>query len=408
MPQLDSCTPFRGVPEGLPPEESLCLLLARKTFQPTFPMEYYAALIEAVHQRSGWKRVLEIAYYADIYPRLFQHLSRLDAKEIPDEVLWGLKTFTLGNEKRCLGLQKELFGLLDFLQGQGLRVLPLKGVILSQELYGGPTLRVVRDIDLLVPRGEAVRAVRLLRELGYNWKVDEAFFERFILPGNHAIGMVRESQGGSFPVDLHWELVFPSFGVPPLPQVFWEEGVVGAYCNTPLLSGRKVFSTRPEWTLLFLALHAYHHRFALVDNLADLNELSLRREIAWDVVEEVAGRYGWTEAIRLALTVCHRLFGTEVPKTLRLNELPFWVALFPSPSRDHPFKGPKRLHCLCHTLFWPTQTDYQFLPLPPPIRSLYFLIRPIRGGAAVVYRTITAGLRAFFHFVSLFLGNKVT
>ena len=407
MPQLDSCTPFRGVPEGLPPEESLCLLLARKTFQPTFPMEYYAALIEAIHQRSGWKRVLEIAYYADIYPRLFQHLSRLDAKEIPDEVLWGLKTFTLGNEKRCLGLQKELFGLLDFLQGQGLRVLPLKGVILSQELYGGPTLRVVRDIDLLVPRGEAVRAVRLLRELGYNWKVDEAFFERFILPGNHAIGMVRESQGGSFPVDLHWELVFPSFGVPPLPQVFWEEGVVGAYCNTPLLSGRKVFSTRPEWTLLFLALHAYHHRFALVDNLADLNELSLRREIAWDVVEEVAGRYGWTEAIRLALTVCHRLFGTEVPKTLRLNELPFWVALFPSPSRDHPFKGPKRLHCLCHTLFWPTQTDYQFLPLPPPIRSLYFLIRPIRGGAAVVYRTITAGLRAFFHFVSLFLGNKV-
>ena len=408
MGQLNSYAPFKGVPEGLPPEESLCLLLARKTFQPTFPVEYYAALIEAIHQRSGWKRVLEIAYYADIYPRLFQHLSRLDAKEIPDEVLWGLKTFTLGNEKRCLGLQKELFGLLDFLQGQGLRVLPLKGVILSQELYGGPTLRVVRDIDLLVPRGEAVRAVRLLRELGYNWKVDEAFFERFILPGNHAIGMVRESQGGSFPVDLHWELVFPSFGVPPLPQVFWEEGVVGAYCNTPLLSGRKVFSTRPEWTLLFLALHAYHHRFALVDNLADLNELSLRREIAWDVVEEVAGRYGWTEAIRLALTVCHRLFGTEVPKTLRLNELPFWVALFPSPSRDHPFKGPKRLHCLCHTLFWPTQTDYQFLPLPPPIRSLYFLIRPIRGGAAVVYRTITAGLRAFFHFVSLFLGNKVT
>ncbi|HHT9118812.1 MAG TPA: nucleotidyltransferase family protein, partial [Candidatus Hypogeohydataceae bacterium YC38] len=80
--------------------------------------------------------MLEIAYYADIYPRLFQHLSRLDAKEIPDEVLWGLKTFTLGNEKRCLGLQEELFGLLDFFQRHGLQVLPLRGVILSQELYG--------------------------------------------------------------------------------------------------------------------------------------------------------------------------------------------------------------------------------------------------------------------------------
>jgi hypothetical protein len=368
-------------------------------------MEYYAALLAAVHQRSGWKRVLEIAYHADIYPLLFQHLSRLNAKEIPDEVLWGLKTFTLGNEKRCLSLQKESFGLLDFLQRQGLQVLPLRGVILSQELYGGPALRVVRDIDLLVPRGEAVRAVRLLRELGYNWKVDETFFERFILPVSHAITMVRESQGDSFPVDLHWELVFPSFGVPPLPQVFWEEGVVGAYCralgrfavanNTPLLSGRRVLDTRLEWTLLFLALHAFHHRFALVKGLVDLNELSSRREIAWDVVEEVAGRYGWTEVIRLALTVCHRLFGTEVPKTLRLNELPSWVAFFPSPFRDRPFKGPKRLHYLWQTLFWPTQTDYQFLPLPPPIRFLYFLIRPIRGGVVVVYRTIATRLRPF-------------
>lgn len=402
MPQLDSYAPFKCVPEGLPPEESLCLLLARKTFHPTFPMEYYAALIEAVHQRSGWKRVLEIAYHADIYPLFFQHLSRLNAKEIPDEVLWGLKTFTLGNERRCLGLQKELFGLLDFFQRQGLQVLPLRGVILSQELYGGPTLRVVRDIDLLVPREEAVRAVRLLRESGYNWKVDEAFFERFILPVDHAIIMVRESQGDSFLVDLHWELVFPSFGVPPLPEIFWEEGV-----EEKLLSGRKVLSTRPEWTLLFLALHAFHHRFALVKNLADLNELSSRREIAWDVVEEVAGRYGWTEAIRLALTVCHCLFGTEAPKTLRLNELPSWVTFFPSPSRDHPFKGPKRLRYLWHTLFWPTQTDYQFFPLPLPIRSLYFLIRPIRGGVVVVYRSITTRLRAFFHFVSLFLGNKV-
>ncbi|HHT9118029.1 MAG TPA: nucleotidyltransferase domain-containing protein, partial [Candidatus Hypogeohydataceae bacterium YC38] len=376
-----------------------CLLLARKTFQPTFPMEYYTALIEAVHQRSGWKRVLEIAYNADIYPLLFQHLSRLNAKEIQEEVLWGLKTFTLSNEKRCLSLQKELFGLLDFLQRQGLRVLPLRGVILSQELYGGPTLRVVRDIDLLVPRGEAVRALRLLRELGYKLEVDDAFFERFILPVNHAIIMVRESQGGSFPVDLHWELVFPPFGVPPLPQVFWEEGVEGAYCNTPLLSGRKVLSTRPEWTLLFLALHVYHHRFARVNDLADLNELSLRREIAWDVVEEVAGRYGWTEVIQLALTVCHRLFGTEVPKTFRLDELPSWAVFFPSTNRDHPFRGPKRLHCLWHTLFWPTQTDYQFLPLPLPIRSLYFLIRPIRGGVAVVYRAITTRLRAFFQLL---------
>ncbi|HHT9118811.1 MAG TPA: nucleotidyltransferase family protein, partial [Candidatus Hypogeohydataceae bacterium YC38] len=232
-----------------------------------------------------------------------------------------------------------------------------------------------------------------------------AFFERFILPVDHAIGMVRESQGDSFTVDLHWELVFPSFGVPPLPQVFWEEGVVGAYCNMPLLSGRKVLSTRPEWTLLFLALHAYHHRFAPVDNLADLNELSLRREIAWDVVEEVAGRYGWTEVIQLALTVCHRLFGTEVPKTFRLNELPSWVVFFPSPSIDCPFKGPKRLHYLWHTFFWPTQTDYQFLPLPRPIRFLYFLIRPIRGGVAVVYHTIATRLRGFFPFRVAFFGG---
>ncbi len=388
MEQLNSYTPSRDVLEGLPPEESLCLLLARKTFQTAFPEEHCTRLVKAVCQRSGWGRVMELAFQTDICPLLFYHLSRLRVEGVPDEVLWGIGTLTRYNEKRCLTLREELCRLLDSFRGRGLRVVPFRGVVLAQELYEEPSLRVVRDIDLLVPRGEAVQAIRLLRELGYKLEVDDAFFERFILSSSHSASLVRQSQKTSFLVDLHWDLTLPSFGVPALPLVFWQEGL-----EEGQIWGKKVLNTKPEWTLLFVTLHAFHHHYSQLKGLVDLNELCARPTMTWDVVAEVAGRYGWTEAVKLSLTVCHRLFGTNVPKAFLLDALPSWVKLFPFTSSSWPIKGPKRLHYLGH-LLWPTQTDYQFLPLPPLLSSLYFILRPIRGTVTLLYRILIAGLKA--------------
>jgi hypothetical protein len=344
---------------------------------------------KTVHQRSGWKRVIELALQADVYPLLFKHLSRLQTGAVPDEVLWGLRALVRYNEKRCVAIREELCRLLDLFQGRGFHVLPLRGVALAQELYEEPELRVVRDIDLLLPREEAVRAIRLLKESGYRLEVDEAFFEQFVLPSNYAITMVKSSNGASFTVDLHWDHTLPSFGVPPLPPVFWEEGIE----ERPIL-GKKRLNTRLEWSLLFLALHAFHHRFSQFKGLVDINELCLRKGVKWEVVVEVAGRYRWTAIVQLALTACQRLFGTEIPEAFRLNDLPSWVALFPSHFRDYPFKGPKRFHYLVHLLFWPTQSDYQFLPLPKGIRFLYFLLRPLRGGVVAVRRILALGFKA--------------
>lgn len=386
---VDSYTLPGGILGDLPPEEALCLLLARKTFKPAFPGEYCTSLVKAVQQRLGWKRVIELAFRVDIHPLLYKHLLRLQTGAVPDEVLWSLRTLVRYNEKRCVVIREELCRLLDFFQGYGFRALPLRGVALAQELYGEPELRPVRDIDLLLPREKAVQAVRLLEGLGYRLEVDEAFFERFILPSNCAIPMAKKSNNTSFVVDLHWDLALPSFGVSPLPPVFWEEGIE----ERPMF-GKKRLNTRLEWTLLFLALHAFHHRFSQFKGLVDLNEVCLRKEMEWDTVEEIAGRYKWMGVVQLALTACQRLFGTEIPGTFRLNELPSWVALFPSHFGDYPLKGPKRFHYLIHLLFWPTQSEYQFLPLPEHIRFLYFFLRPLRGAIVAIRRVLTFGFKA--------------
>ncbi len=384
--------PLRCEIEGLSPEEMLCLLLSRKTFLPTFPDEYCKALFNEVRRRSGWKRVMELALQHGVYPILCYHLLRLQPEGVPDETLWYLRAITRHNERRCQAFIEELCRMLGRFHEHGVRAVPYKGVVLAQELYGDPSLKVVGDIDLIIPKAEVIPAVRLLKELGYSdFGVDEAFYERFTLSSNYQITMVRELPDISFHIDIHYDPIPCYLGVAALPETFWDEGLVEKQ-----LFGRSVLSARYEWTLLFLAIHNTKHSLTQFRGLVDLNELCLRPEVDWDVVEEIASRHEWTEFLELALTVCHRTFGTDVPRVFRLDRLPSWVGLFP-PPRDYSVfmhvRCPKRLHYLKYLFFWPGCRDYHFLPLPPQLYFMYFFIRPLRAGAIALYLIITTGLR---------------
>ncbi len=384
--------PLRCEIEGLSPEETLYLLLSRKTFLPVFPDEYCKALFNEVRRRSGWKRVVELALQHGVYPILCYHLLRLQPEGVPNETLWYLRAITHHNERSSQAFIKELCRMLDRFHEHGVRAVPYKGVVLAQELYGDPSLKVVGDIDLIIPKAEVLPAVRLLKELGYSGSgEDEAFYERFTLSSSNQIIMARELPDISFAIDIHYDPIACKLGIAALPETFWDEGLVEKQ-----LFGRSVLSTRYEWTLLFLAIHSMKHRFTQFKGLVDLNELCLRPEVDWDVVEEIASRHEWTEVLELALTVCRHTFGTEIPGVFRLDRLPSWVRLFPSPldrSVFRHFSGPKRLHYFKCFLLRPGWLDYHFFPLPPRLYFMYYFVCPLRIGVSALYRIITTGPR---------------
>lgn len=84
------------------------------------------------------------------------------------------------------------------LAAAGIRALPLKGVVLSRELYGDPGTRQSKDVDLLVAAEQLDRAAEVLGGIGYR-RPSAASRSRLHLALEHA-------QGRLPPVELHWRV----------------------------------------------------------------------------------------------------------------------------------------------------------------------------------------------------------
>jgi len=139
--------------ENMPPEDQLCLLLARGHLNPekrTRTQQFLATPLQ-------WALILERAYSHQVYPRLYRNLLELGFPGVPHEVQTELKSAYLANAFRNQLLAEELAHLLKVLGEAGIPVIPLKGSLV-QSLFGDPAARVCSDIDILVPPIDAVRA----------------------------------------------------------------------------------------------------------------------------------------------------------------------------------------------------------------------------------------------------------
>lgn len=88
------------------------------------------------------------------------------------------------------------------LEEAGIRVLPLKGPLLGERLYGDVGARISADIDLLVEASDLQRAVEIIRQLGYR--------EQRPSSGSHSGQPVlheRLVHPSALPViELHWRV----------------------------------------------------------------------------------------------------------------------------------------------------------------------------------------------------------
>ena len=71
------------------------------------------------------------------------------------------------NAHRTLWLTLELLNIHGHLRVRGLEVLPYKGPVLAEMLYGNVALRQFSDLHLLVRSGDLPTIKEALAELGY-------------------------------------------------------------------------------------------------------------------------------------------------------------------------------------------------------------------------------------------------
>jgi Uncharacterised nucleotidyltransferase len=91
--------------------------------------------------------------------------------------------------------------LIAALTEDGVRVLPLKGPVLAERIYGEAQARVSADIDLLVDRSDTAAAIATLGRLGYR-----SPFETDIDRRRPEVHELLRSGSGLPELELHWRL----------------------------------------------------------------------------------------------------------------------------------------------------------------------------------------------------------
>ncbi|WP_431860983.1 nucleotidyltransferase domain-containing protein [Azospirillum sp.] len=174
----------------------------------------------------------------------------------------------------------------------GIDVLVLKGIALSQLLYGAPDLRPAVDIDLLVARERALDAHRVLETLGYRLSSVMTVEELLALTKD----AIYHGDGGT--IELQWRPMRNRLLLP------WDFAALWAERITVRPFGIEVHTLAPARYAVFLTVHGVHHGWERLRWLADV-ALLLRDPGDVDAALAQAEQDGSAPALLHALALAH-------------------------------------------------------------------------------------------------------
>lgn len=207
----------------------------------------------------------------------------------------------------CLRLEGLLLEALGALRSADVPVRVLKGSALAHTAYGDASLRVFRDIDLLVRAEDRHGVIAALRRVGL----------RILVPTGHGddyspsrMAILRRTDG--LTVDLHTKIAPSRFGSSLTTDVLFDSD------TRYLLSGREVPILTPEQQLIhacFGALSGPRPRWV---SLRDIAQLILNTEMDHKSALDEARRGATTPAVARAIRLTWREF--ELADRVPLSE----------------------------------------------------------------------------------------
>jgi hypothetical protein len=289
-----------------PTHYPLSIRLILKLLQPIQDESLSRLILQA--SANDWEALINLAELHGIGPYLYHQLKENQVlHQIPDNIQEKLHLKYLTNAVINMRIYQELADILRALKNQQLPVILLKGVFLAEKVYSNIALRVMSDIDLLLPRSSISNALQILEAQGYHasypFNVDEECLHSHSLPPLYHPGLKT--------IDLHWN-------ISPTNDVFnieveslWKNAI------SEIISGMDVLVLSPEDLLLHLTHHfAYTHLFIYrLFQLCDISQIleKYQDQFNWEHFIQRAMDWGVRKTVFLALRVAQELIQAPVP-----------------------------------------------------------------------------------------------
>ncbi len=290
------------------------------------PSPEFGFLVACLRARLAGPRALaEVTVPHDLNWDTFKELSSLhrvvlfagravaEIPAVPPAIRQHFQAYITQNQFRAIRRLVELEAVVGTLARAGLRVLTLKGPVLSAQVHGDFSWRQSTDFDLVVAPEDIAAADQLLRARGYERTipaadVSPAQHARFLRRSPHYTHYHHQRQIG---IELHWRLLSnPGFLPLPFEELYAARQTVHVHQTD--------FATlSPVHLVLHLCCHGAHHEW---ERLAWINDLAVLQNTGrqdWPATLSAADRLGLTRVVALGASVGHELLQCELPPAVR-------------------------------------------------------------------------------------------
>jgi hypothetical protein len=352
-------------------------------------------------EQIDWEALGGFAAHHGILPLVYKSLTSALGGAMPVDAAQRLRRQFQVNGLRNLSLARELVRLTALLEKAGIQTIAFKGPALAVLAYGSLNLRQFVDLDLLVRAHQVANTIEVLRAEGYvaptGYGVGE--IER---PGAFETSMIKP--GSLITIDLHWRLAEPYFPLAIHSDDLWRRAM------RVEIEGGAVGTLAFDDHLLYLCAHGARHGWETLGGVCDVARLMRAAPIDWDQLCARAERVGAHRMLLLGLLLANDLLDAQVParvlaaarrarSVVRAARTFINYAADPAASRPGLYqrwsiplrmieRPGARMRYLAARAFLPSADDRGLVRLPPALRPLYYVLRPLRialkeGGAAL-------------------------
>lgn len=338
-----------------------------------------------------WELFLEQSVHHRVYPVIYQKLKQVDEEIIPSHIVQSLNRKYKKNTFQMLYLSAEMERINKICNENEIRMIFLKGPVLSQDLYGDISLRTSCDLDVLIPIQNLEKVEILLLEQGY---VKDDYIQTILNDWkwrHHHITFFHPTK--QIKLEIHWRLN-PGPGKEPGFEELWKRK------RKSTLTSNSVYMLGKEDLFLFLVSHGARHGWSRLRWLVDIKKI-VNQDLNWSEIHKLMRTYQMLHLGGQALILSSQLLGVRMDermmelvakkhsKQLAQEALFYFKQMInlhtdPVPEEVLTYHSRHLFSLMSNqqkTLFimsqlYPYPIDAKTLPLPKFLHFLYFPLRP--------------------------------
>jgi Uncharacterised nucleotidyltransferase len=304
-----------------------------------------------------WELIIEVASFHCATPML---AACFDPDiDVPDDVRNYFESALALNKKRNEQILSTLARVAGLLNAIDIEPVLLKGAALLVEgIYPQPSMRILGDIDILIPKNRSAEACAALKAVGYDTK-----WSAVSPPTHHHLPMLLDPESGTG-VELHTDVISRSADAVIATDWFCE------MVRPVLFRGRRVRLPEPTRNVGHIIFHSeiFHDLYTLnkvhLRHVIDLVLLRARHEkaINWDELDRRFSAADAGEVLATYLHLASELLGQAAPPLSHAPRRDAMAEMRSTESRDGFHFQIERLQATCdglltHSSFLQSERD---------------------------------------------------